>query len=241
MQQSHVTNITGLHKDSVVLFLRQKYLRITVPCFLILFPSIGITLGNPLVNLRMFFVHSFRVQFEEPNQIMQSRNPLTANAKPEDTSAIRSLHPFGNGKEITSSLSCEDIGIFGYEDWREGLESALQARSASTGNTITPDMRWPTFVHWNSPAYATVDFQSSILGNLISADVSIAVIGNEFNIGDVLDQDNRQISALTLERVLSITGMGYNNLYQSQLSEKSIQLLSTIICDGFNIYNLEVR
>ncbi|MEP2781437.1 MAG: hypothetical protein ABJO67_03905 [Pseudoruegeria sp.] len=198
-------------------------------------------MGDPLVNLRMFFVHSFRVQFDEPREIMLNYDLKLGNAAPEDTSEKRALHPFRSGTEPKPNLSCEDIEILGYEDWREGFENARQARAASIGNLITSDMRWPNFVGWNSPAYARISVESSILGNLISADVSIAVLGNDFDIDSVLDQTNRRLSDPTLGRVLSITGMGYDILYQSQLSEKSIQYSSMIKCDGFTIYNLEVR
>lgn len=214
---------------------------IAVLCFSILFPSIGAAMGDPLVNLRMFFVHSFRVQFDEPSEVMQNYDLKFGNAAPEDISEKRALHPVRSDAESSFNLSCEDIEILGYEDWREGFENARQARAASTGNLITSDMRWPNFVGWNSPAYARINVESSILGNLISADVSIAVLGNDFDIDSVLDQTNRRLSDPTLRRVISITGMGYNTLYQSQLSEKSIQLSSTKNCDGFTIYNLEVR
>ena len=236
------TDLTGLDRHSVARFFRRNYLAITVSYFLILFPSIGTAMGMPLINFSLFFEDLFRVQLQDPSEISVYGNEETANAEPEDPSVKSALRPVKNGKKVRPPLSCEGIEILGYEDWKEEFESAKRALDARTGNRVTPEMEWSPFVTWNSPAYATTKTRNTILGNLRSADVSVAVLGHGFDINSVLDQDNKKIAAPALERVLAKPGSwGYLRLYWVQIDKKSVQLTSSTVCDGFNIYNLKVR
>jgi hypothetical protein len=204
------------------------------------YPSAGVP-GDALVNLRSFFEHAFRVHFDDPSELGGGHNRKLVPAEPVDTETKRALRPSKSGVYVGPDLSCDDVKLRGYHDWKKRHDIAVRARSEAVDNTLTPEMWLISFFDWNSPAYPVLKVRRTFWGNLKSAKLSVAVLGNDFDIDTVLDQPNEKLSDLTMERVLSINRYNYSGLFESQLAEKNIILLSTTRCDEFSIFNLEIK
>lgn len=79
------------------------------------------------------------------------------------------------------------------------------------------------------------------MGNLKSASASVAAIGNNWSVADVINRETASFAESALQRVFSIKGRGYESLYEFQISPKEIVLSGSLECDGFTIFNIEIR
>ena len=197
-------------------------------------------MGIPLINFEGFVQNAFRVHFDSIEEI---EGPSRYNAinPPEHSEEKRALHLASHHARRPKELACEDIEIQGYEDWLAGLNKAKAARAAAKDNRWTAEMSWSNFERWNSPVYVLPDVEATILGNLRSANLFVAVLGEDFDIERVLDQDAKTFTQETLSLVFSIRGWGYDRLYENQLSDKAISLQNMTRCPGFMIFELEVE
>ena len=215
-----------------------------VACVLFLtpicYPAVGTAMGIPLINFDGFIRNAFRVHFDSIEEI---EGPSRYNAinPPEDSLEKRALHLASHHDRRPKKLACEDIEIQGYEDWLAGLNKAKAARAAAKDNRWTAEMSWWSFERWNSPVYVLSDVEATILGNLRSANLLVAVLGEDFDIERVLNQNAKTFTQETLSLVFSIRGWGYDRLYENQLSDKAISLENTMRCPGFLVFELEVE
>ena len=208
-------------------------------CFVSATRSMG--LGDPLTNLNSFITDLFRVQIDSPEMIRRGTDLNLGNTPPTDPEIKRALHVLPSATTDTESLTCSDIVFLGYHDWLEGFNEAQKARLQAQDNRITPEMRWPNFWNWNSPAYARITTKRTFLGNLKSVSASVAVLGNDWNISNLINPEINKITDLALQSVFSVTGRGYDSLYEFQIDSKDIILSETLDCDGFTIFNFEVQ
>ncbi len=128
----------------------------------------------------------------------------------------------------------------GFAQWLEGREGAQEAREAATDNLVTVDTVWPSFWSFNSPALASIDVRRTLFGNLRSASVSVAVLGHDFEISDVLDLETNRLEAGALNLLSQVRGRNYAGMFQAQMSDMDVTLVSTETCDDFTIYRIEV-
>ena len=197
--------------------------------------------GDPLFNLRWLFETLFRLQFDSPEEIIRRSEWGNKNAPPNDINARRALHLKYHPPRRLKHLTCNDIAILGYRDWEVGFKRAKEARAKATDNRITPEMNWPNFVDWDSPAYVVLNIRRTFLGNLKSASLSVAVLGDDFDIGRVLDQNTGKIPKSNLQQLFAVRGRGFEQLHENGLSDKLITVSKITRCDGFSIFDLDVR
>lgn len=222
--------------------LRLSSMAICVFCLIsICYPTVGTALGIPLINFDGFIRNAFRVHLDSVSYIEAATDMNRGNTPPDNPEEKRALHLASHHERRPKRLTCEDIEIQGYEDWLEGLNKAKAARAAATDNRWTAEMSWWNFERWNSPAYVLTNTRYTLLGNLRSAVLYVAVLGEDFDIARVLDQDGQTFTQETLNLVFSIRGWGYDILYENQLSDKAISLQNTTHCAGFVIFELEIE
>lgn len=197
--------------------------------------------GDPLFNLRWFFEDLFRVHIDGPEVVMRGSDLHLANTPPSNLDERRALHPVQDAGISPGEFSCEAFELKGFSDWRAGFELARQARAQASDNKITQDMRWPNFWHWNSPVYASADVERTAIGNLRAASISVAVLGRDFDISNVLNETDNQITDTALGALFEIRGRGYEPLYVSQIREKNVFLASSEHCVDFVILQLVVE
>jgi hypothetical protein len=197
--------------------------------------------GDPLINLRLFFTDLFRVQIDGIEKTRRGSDWELANTPPTDPEIKRALHLVPSAITDTGSLTCSDIVFLGYEDWLEGLSAAKEARSRAQDNRVTSEMLWPNFWHWNSPVFARTTTKSTFLGNLKSVSASVAVLGNDWDISNFINPEINKFTDSALQGVFSVTGFGYDSLYEFHIDSKDVVLSGALDCDGFTIFNIEVQ
>ncbi|MDX8355535.1 hypothetical protein [Cognatiyoonia sp. IB215182] len=202
--------------------------------------SRGVAMGDPLTNLRWFFTDLFRAQLDNPEMILRGSDPELANTPPADLNERRALHLIESTSGREEPLSCDDVAVMGFREWHEGLQKSQEARQNSDSSHITPEMNWPTFWNWNSPAFVSLDIKRTLLGNLRSASVSVAVVGHSFQISSVIDQSKNKIANNALNRLFEVRGRGYRSLFEHQLSDKEFIITETENCTEFSIFRMEV-
>ncbi|WP_068319030.1 hypothetical protein [Polycladidibacter hongkongensis] len=207
------------------------------------FPTKTTALGDPLSNLRIFFVDLFRVQIDSPATILLGRDRQLANTPPADVGAVRALHIIRhvNVEGFKHHVSCDDIAILGFNEWEEGFRQAQETLLQAESNVTTKEMWWPTFWKWNSPVDVSLKIKRNFWGNLRAASVSVAVIKGNFQISNVLDQSQSKIRETALRRVFEVRGKGYESLFEYQIDGKRVSLLGTDKCNDFSIFRLEVK
>lgn len=202
--------------------------------------SRGTAMGDPLTNLRWFFTDLFRAQLDNPEVIRRGSDPELANTPPDDLYERRALHLIKPTSDHGGLLSCDDLTVMGFREWQEGLQKSQEARQNADSNHITPEMNWPTFWNWNSPAFVSLDVQRTLLGNLKSALLSVAVVGHNFQVSSVIDQSKSEITGNALNRLFEVHGRGYQSLFEHQLSGKKFTVTETENCAEFSIFRMEV-
>ncbi len=208
-------------------------------CFV--FPSHSAAMGDPLFNLRGFFTDLFRVQIDNPETILRGSDMQLGNTPPSNIEKKRALHIKTSTRSDIKSLSCDDIVFLGYNDWLAGFEKARYARSRAQDNLVTSEMIWPNFWNWNSPVFAIVSTRRTLLGNLKSVSASIAALGNDWNISDIINHETHKFTESALQLVFSVKGRGYDSLYEFQMSSRNVVLSGSLECNGFTIFNIEAQ
>lgn len=204
------------------------------------FVSRGTAMGDPLTNLRWFFTDLFRVQLDNPEVIRRGSDPELANTPPADLNERRALQLIKPTSDRNGPLSCDDIAVMGFSEWQEGFQKSQEARQNADSNHVTPEMNWPTFWNWNSPAFVSLYVQRTLLGNLKSASISVAVVGHSFQVSSVIDQSKNEITGNALNRLFEVRGRGYQSLFEHQLSGKKFTVTETENCTEFSIFRMEV-
>lgn len=223
------------------MLLKNRYLGVIGMGVLIAWPCFAAAAGDPLINLTRFFEDLFRVQIDGPEIVGRGFDLHSANTPPSNLEERRALHPVQDSEVPTEEFACEGFELKGFSDWRVGFELARKARSQAKGNKITQDMRWPNFWDWNSPVYVSANVNRTLIGNLRSASISVAVLGREFDISEVLNEAEHQIADTALEALFAIRGRGYEPLYDLHIREKEVFLTSSEQCVDFVIFKLRVE
>ncbi|MDT0684699.1 hypothetical protein RM543_18720 [Roseicyclus sp. F158] len=228
------------------MIIRKEFCRFFTPMFFVaamcfVLVSEGIAMGDPLINLRRFFTDLFRVQIDGPEVIRRGSDPQLANTPPSDPEFKRALHLSPSAITDNESLTCGDIVFLGYYDWLEKFNEAQEARLQAQDNRTTPEMRWPNFWDWNSPVFARTTTRRTFLGNLKSVPVSVAVLGNNWDISNFINPEINKLTDSALQRVFSVKGRGYDSIYEFHIDSKDVVLSEALDCDGFTIFNIEVQ
>ena len=125
------------------------------------FPSAGMSLGEPLLAFNQWFESLFRVQVERPEAVGDAlafnRENLilqfSGNWAPANTDALYPHLASGTVKGL-KQLSCEDIVLLRFDDWKSSVEKARELGS-ETPSDQRSTIRWPQpYGKWSSPAYA---------------------------------------------------------------------------------------
>lgn len=224
--------------------IRHGKTRITSSLFavaLLCAPGMATAMGYPLLNLRLLFEDSVRVHIDDLSLINQrSTGSRFGDLSESEVESRISIHPTHPEKLSESSETCNDYKLTDYGDWLVGHERAKAARSEATSNLVTSEMKWPGFLLWSSPSFAYLDIQHTFLGNLKSADLVLAVVGNDFDINPVFDLEEKFFTQDTIRKLVSVRGYGYESMLEYQLKGKKIQLDEKIECDGFQLFIMSV-
>ena len=186
---------------------------------------------GPLVffpnNLDQFFNYQYQAQSGEvfprsPNGLWEI--PLSEVAHLQFLQTVRtdfsSEHP----------LACWDMRAVGAIDDPGGFRVNANGTVSNFHNTYTP-------VILNADTRGNIFFQT-----VRASSISVAVVGMDFDITEVIDEDTRQftLSAMGVARELW-PGSGFDRWFATTLDDKEIFVAGTEICDGFRIFHIEIQ
>jgi len=198
-------------------------------------------LDDHLFNIRFLFRDAFRVHIDGIESMMSGSFSQNSNNPPENTSKKTALHRVYKKNQENWRLSCHELALLSYEDWYRERSSLRNGEdNEKNWSTLANQLN---FERWNSPSYATAELNRSFLvfGKLSSARISIAVKKEEILLTDVIDLSKMAITEETIRLLSQLRGRNYKNIYESHISNKKIILESSIKCDDFDIYNLEIE
>lgn len=216
-------------------------------CLVVSFPSKSSALGDPLTNMGLFFEHIFRVHFDSPISINNAYRMFPDEGiqiNKRDLAVKRSETDLSRWRP----LACADIALRSQDGWKAEKDLAIRTteiwKLSKDKNKRPPKEAYIIkYSEWNTPAFAHVyRRRSSLLGNLRKARVSVAVLGEDFDVSLVWDEKTADLTTDTINLVKAVRSFGYEGLYDVQIGPKEISVIKKLSCpDGFSIFNFAIK
>jgi len=170
------------------------------------------------------------VHFFGSREVDKRRKAYWEEIIPDNHDKKVTVFPVVPWKELGRSLECSQLEPKSYRDWFDSrrfdenghpTSMALSAWLLPATLHITPSRKYLLFDDW--PVH-----------------VSMAVIGEQFEIEQILNSQNNRISVETLKETHSIYEYRFRKYTENYLYERPIKVLARKQCDGFRIFDFEV-
>jgi len=176
---------------------------------------------------------AIRVHFFEPDYINWSRNTPPDNLIPENKSKRTSVRPTVSFGELGKTLECNEIRLASWNDWQAEVKK----------HEHNHNQNWVSYYqYWNSPSYAKVRASHKfIIWQDWPVKVSIAIIGNDFDIYQIFDRGSGGLRDDILERMKMLSGRAYFSGRGNLLDDSVMEIVDKTKCSGFSIFDLIFR
>lgn len=170
------------------------------------------------------------IHFYGAREVERRRSLNWREVAPKNWDMLISVKPTGDNYWRGKNLRCSDLKPVSFRDWyskRGKKENGMWLVTA--------------FSHWSSPAYFKI---STTKKYLVMDDwpvhISMAVIGNAFDIRHILSDHGGQVSENTFREMAKLNKYKFYKPEHFYMYGRNIKLLQKKNCDGFRIFDFEV-
>ena len=175
-------------------------------------------------DLRIFFFDQFQSRYGE-YEIGPS--PYLIRPQASDVAHLQFL------RTVTSDwhefpLECSDLGVVGAMDKPGGF-------------LVREDGTVRNFRTRYTPVVLNADTRGNIfLQTVHASSVSVAIVGSDFDIENVIDAETNQLTPSAME-VARERWSRFDSWYDINLADKGFSVTATETCDGFQIFQIEIE